>query len=96
VRYDIVTHAPTTLATNLVSPSNIAVDAVNVYWSPAMGGVIYYLPKDGSTGASLLVCGLTNISGIAAQAGRVYFAATDTENGSRWEVASVPAPTAGS
>ena len=92
LRYDLVTHAPTVLATGQVTPSTLAVDAVYAYWTTYDSDAIYYTAKDGSTGVSRLVCGLSGVSAIAVDGARVYFEASDPKNANATLIASVPAP----
>ncbi len=88
-RYDLISHRPTVLVTGQSGPSNIAVGATDVYWS-TQSGLIYRAPKDGSGVAVPLVCGLSNILGLAVDAERAYFIATNAKG--KTEVASVPLP----
>jgi hypothetical protein len=88
-RYDLDTHLSTVLATGQSGPSNIAVDATDVYWS-TQNGLIYRAPKDGAGAATPLVCGLSDVSGLAVDSKRVYFIATNAKG--QTEVASVPLP----
>ena len=87
-RIDLVTHAPTVLASGQAAPTLILVLGSQLYWTTETG-LIFHQPKDGSLPPVPLVCGLSVVTALVADESRVDIAASV---GDRYEVASVPLP----
>ena len=85
-RIDLVTHAPTIVASGQVAPALILVAGSQLYWTTE-SGLIFHQPKDGSRPPVPLVCGLSVVTALIADDSRLYFVASVDDG---YNVASVP------